>query len=196
MSLKIVLYRPSWQKLRVSCIAKNNPYSGFTTLVGANDNINRMFNYLNDANSTPPADYVLVENKRMDLTEAEEAACRAYRVHNMLTATHMGLRGINQGGSEIDQTILRAREKLEPYQNSREVMRAADKWDWDVFSYEIETMWREEPRWFRAIYTDLKKRSEQAKRRRTQAVGVDDSGRTRAELNKAVGIMERINDRR
>ena len=194
--MKVTLYRPSWQKLRVSCIAKYNPYKGFTTLVGCQDNINRLFNYLNDANTLPLPEYVKVENERMGLTLYEELACRAYRVHNMLTATHMGFQGIHQGGSDLDRLVVEAREKVKEYISSRDVMSAARKWDWDVFTYEIETMWREEVYWFRAIYADLKRRVETASRRRTQQTGTDDSAETRRELAHVVKIMTAINDRR
>ena len=194
--MKVTLYRPSWQKLRVSCIAKFNPYKGFTTLVGSQDNINRLFNYLNDANMSPLPEYVKTENERMGLTPAEELACRAYRVHNMLTATHMGFQGIHQGGSDLDRLVVEAREKVVAYISSRDVMSAARKWDWDVFAYEMETMWREEVYWFKAIYSDLKRRSETASRRRTQQTGVDDSAETRRELARAMQIMTNINDRR
>ena len=194
--MKVTLYRPSWQKLRVSCIAKYNPYKGFTTLVGCQDNINRLFNYLNDANTLPLPEYVKVENERMGLTLYEELACRAYRVHNMLTATHMGFQGIHQGGSDLDRLVVEAREKVKEYISSRDVMSAARKWDWDVFTYEIETMWREEVYWFRAIYADLKRRAETASRRRTQQTGTDDSAETRRELAHVVKIMTAINDRR
>ena len=195
MSNDLTLYRPSWQRLRVSCVAAYNPYGGFTSTTGTQDNINRLTNYVNDAMLSKPAPYTEQENLRMKLEAEEELACRVYRVYNLLTATHMGFMGQHLGGSPSDKQILEARENLLPMYNVRAVSTAADKFKWDVLEYELETLWREDNYWFQAIYADLKKRTKFAARKRRREVGVDDSATTRQNLYKFVGLCDKINAR-
>ena len=39
MSLDIVVFRPSWQVMRVSCLVEYNPYGGLLTATGADDSL-------------------------------------------------------------------------------------------------------------------------------------------------------------
>ena len=48
-SSEVLNYRPSWQVLRVSTLKENNPYGGMATPTGAQDAIDRLTNYITDA---------------------------------------------------------------------------------------------------------------------------------------------------
>ena len=193
---KLVLYRPSWQRLRVSCIANNNAYNGFTTLAGTQDNCARLENYVNDARPHSLAEYTKTENDAMKLTAEEELASRVYRVYNLLTATRMGYSGMHLTGSDLDRVVVQFRDSLVDDYSAGLVDKAAAKWNWDVAQYELETMWREDNYWFEAIYRDLGRRVYvAARKRRRDTGGVNDTDQTRAELLRFVGMMDAIKGR-
>lgn len=195
--MKSVLYRPSWQRLRVSCLSKNNALGGFTTTTGTTDNLNRLNNYIEDANPTNPSNgietpaYVTQECVRMKFTLEQEYACRVWRVLNMMNATHMGFSGQGLKGSPMDRAVVEFRDLIQPGYNGNVVDRATTKWDWDVVQFELEELWRNERYWFDAIWDDLYRRQKVAtKRRRKEGDLVTN---TRPELIRFVDIMERVN---
>ena len=192
--MKKVLYRPSWQKLRVSCLAQNHPNGGFNTLEGTTDNLARLNNYIQDTmgsdiNAAPQ--YVQEECARMRFSLQEERACRIWRVLNLLNATRMGYSGQGKRGSEMDRAVEAYRNVVQQWYDGSTVVRVEPKWDWDVVQWELETMWREERYWFTKIWDDLSRRGKVAAKRRVgQSIGID---KTRPELLKFLGIMETIN---
>ena len=185
-----ILYRPSWQKLRVSFLKTNHPNGGFSTPEGTSDNLKRLSNYIMDAEGTDlaaaPA-YVREEVVRMRMELQEEYACRVARAINLLNATHMGYRGTGFGSTEMDNAVVNYRNSLQEVYNGHLAQRADNNWDWDVIQFELEAMWRNERFWFTAIYSDLDKRRKTAFKRRP------DAAQTRPELHKFLDMMEGIN---
>jgi len=150
MSLDVVIFRPSWQVMRVSTLKENNPYGGLLTVAGADDAINRLNNYISDVSPQTTA-----ENTRMQITDDEEYACRIYRVSNFLQATINGIVSQNLPHTPM----LRAyADQLHPLTNNHLVMKVANKWDWDVVRFELEDLWIKERSWFSAILTDIEER--------------------------------------
>lgn len=182
MALDIVNYRPSWQKLRVSTLAVNNPYGGITTESGATDALERFSNYVEDANPSKPLktdSYTYIENTAMKLTPYEEYACRIFRVTNFLGASINGLKALPQYAPIVgalqewyDDYILKA--------DNHSVQTAAEKWNWEPIEYELEKLWRVERFWFTAIDIDMKER-------------VKEKGKSAQEMMIFISIMERIN---
>ena len=153
MSLDVVIFRPSWQVMRVSCLVENNPYGGMQNPTGSEDSINRLNNYIN-AVWTDDAT-VSTENTRMNLTQQEEFACRVYRVSGFLAATINGLRG--QHLPHLEQ-VQKYADQLHPLLDPHSVQQVANKWDWDVVRFELEDLWIKERSWFMAVLTDMEER--------------------------------------
>lgn len=192
-----VLYRPSWQRLRVSFLSENNPFGGFTSIVGTDDNLRRLNNYIFDAFSktnemaAAPA-YVQAECARMKMALNEEFACRVWRGINLLNATHMGFSGMGLVGSEMDKEVVAYRDVLQSYYSTSDVQRSEANWNWDVVQFELEELWRNERYWFTKIYESLTKRNKTATKRRARTGGPQVDA-TRPELQKFLAIMEAVN---
>lgn len=172
MSLDIVIFRPSWQVMRVSCLVEYNPYGGLLTVTGADDSLNRLNNYINAKDETVTAEII-----RMQSNEEEEHACRIYRVLNFLQATINGLRGQNLPHLQTLQDFTTA---LTPQLNNSLVVKAANKWDWDVVYSEAEDMWIKERSWFMAILNDMIER-------------IKEKHNDSAELKQFYNILVKIN---
>ena len=158
-SSEVLNYRPSWQVLRVSTLKENNPYGGMATPTGAQDAIDRLTNYITDADPSqqlPSASYVAEEITRMGNTLEEEYAVRIFRVYKFLVATTNGI--ISDPTKTHVRMIRQAADDLSLRLNLRLVDQAASKWNWDVVRYELETLWRRERSWFMAIDADMKER--------------------------------------
>ena len=151
MSLDIVVLRPSWQVMRVSCLKENNPYGGLLTSTGAEDAINRLNNYINNITDAAAQG----EITRMQETTNEEVACRIYRVHNFLQTTVNGLRSQHLPHVEQIQNYV---SQLSPQLNHSNVAKVANKWNWDVIRFELEDLWIKERSWFAAVLVDIEER--------------------------------------
>jgi hypothetical protein len=190
--MKNVLYRPSWQKLRVSFLAANHPMQGFNTEQGTDDNLKRLHNYISDAGSNPAPLYVQQEALRMDFSIEEEYACRVWRGLNLLNATHMGYQGQGKSGWAMDVAVIDYRNSLQEVYDGHVTLRADNKWNWDVVQFELEEMWRTERYWFTKIYDDLDRRRKVATKRRNVAGGPGVE-QTRKELLRFLALMEQVN---
>lgn len=196
--MRDVLYRPSWQKLRVSFLAQNHPNFGFNTEAGTHDNLQRLNNYIQDADPrlhvTPQSipEYVNVENIRMGLTLEEEYACRVWRALNLLNAVRMGYTGQGKVGTPMDVAVADYRDKLSDLHNGSAVMRAENGWRMEIVQFEFEDMWRRERYWFTRIHQDLKRRSKVATKRRSRTGGPSAED-TRPELIRVVRMLDAIN---
>ena len=160
MSIDVVNYRPSWQKLRVSTLVEHNPYGGMSTYDGAVDGINRMFNYINDADPSqqlPEGSYVAGEITRMRTTQVEEYYARVYRVNRFLVAAINGMTR-NPAKADVLVKLREAHAIVEPHVSLKHVDSYASKWDWDVVRFELEELWRQERAWFIAISDDMRQR--------------------------------------
>lgn len=156
MALDIVLWRPSWQKLRVSCLQVNNPYGGMNTVVGADDAINRMNNYINDAIDGAIPQYTQDEISSMGVTSAMEYAARIYRVSAFLQATVNGL--VSQPGMIHMNKVRQYFSQVQAKADNSSVTQYASKWSWDVVNEELRTMFQAENFWFMAICRDMQER--------------------------------------
>lgn len=195
--MRKVLYRPSWQRLRVSFLQENHPNGGFTTLAGTDDNLKRLNNYIFDAfvrsgEMAAAAPYVQAECARMRQSLDEEFASRTWRGINLLNATRMGFSGMGLKGSEMDQAVEQYRNVLQDYYDPHHVMSAEASWNWEVVQFELEELWRNERYWFTKIYDSLTKRNTRAVKRRAKSGGpqVD---QTRPELQTFLTLMTDIN---
>ena len=192
--MKNIIYRPSWQKLRVSFLSSNHPNGGFTTETGTQDNLERLTNYINDA--TTGAQYTVEENTRMGFTMEEEYACRIYRAINLLNATWMGFGGTGTRHTPAGSLVNNYRQGITDLYNGSLAVKADRKWDWDVVQFELEELWRKDIFWFQRVYNDLNRRGKVGARRRREATGdASDVENTRPQLIKFLQIMDTINHR-
>lgn len=179
-NLDKILYRPSWQRLRVSCLAENNPYGGMVTSVGANDAMSRMLNYINDADASAAniPEYTASEISSMNLTPEIEKAGRMYRVANFMQATINGL--ISQPGHSDANQMKNFYDSVQHGTNMNLVAEYGSKWRWEVVRAELEQMFIAERYWFTAIRADMTER-------------IKEKGNKSEELFYFVGIMDEIN---
>lgn len=168
----IVNYRPSWQRLRCSTLREFNPYGGMLTPDGATDAVSRMTNYINDSVVDE------IENVRMSFTTDEEHACRVRRVYSFLQATVNGL--VSQPGLNHIGMVREHMLSLQPQIDLALVQKAANKWNWDVVRFELETMWREDRMWYVVIYNDMKER-------------LEEKGKTAPSMMHFIGLMNEVN---
>lgn len=151
--MDIVLYRPSWQKLRVSCVQEYNQFQGFKTVNGTNDNIARLNIYINDADTDAP--YAITEARLLNVPLSTEYYVRIYRVWNFVHSVLNGLSSLN----------LRHLEKLKEYYDALDnsvytspVVYMANNWNWNVINDELKVMWINERVWFQRISDDMNQR--------------------------------------
>ena len=160
MSIDVVNYRPSWQKLRVSTLAEYNPYGGMSSFDGVVDGIARMLNYIKDTDPSkqlPEDSYVSGEITRMRTTQVEEYYARVYRVNRFLVAAINGM-SRNPTKADVLAKLKEAHDIVEPHVSLKHVDSYAAKWDWDVVRFELEELWRQERGWFIAIQDDMRER--------------------------------------
>lgn len=178
-ALDVILYRPSWQRLRVSCLAENNPYGGMSHPVGANDAMNRMNNYIHDSESQNVVGYTANEISSMSLTAEIETAGRLYRVANFMQSTVNGLISQpNQTNNVKNMKIFY--DAVQHNINMNLVNEYASKWKWDSVRTELEEMFVAERYWFMAIRADMTER-------------IKEKHNKSEELFYFVGIMDEIN---
>lgn len=196
--IRNTLYRPSWQRLRVSCLSVHHHAGGFTTADGTTDNLKRLDNYLLDAHVTQLVSqgrevpqYTVVECERMGIKVPEEYACRVWRVLNLLNATRMGYAGQGLQGSEMDEAVRQYRDMIQPSYDGSLVVKVNEKWNWDVVQFELEEMWRNDRYWFKAIENDLERRVRVSDKRRSRKGDVTQN--TRPELLRFMGLMDAVN---
>lgn len=150
-----ILYRPSWQKLRVSTLKEYNLYGGFLTTNGTTDGLARFNNYIEDADPISPAEYAVTEAVRMGTSLTAEYYSRVYRVWNHLTSVLNGLHNQPlEHLKKIDDYSYYLRTKL----NQTYVVSMSDSWDWDVVRDEMTFMWISERVWFTRIDEDMTQR--------------------------------------
>lgn len=178
MSLDIVNYRPSWQRLRCSTLKEHNPYGGMATVDGSTDAIMRMWNYINDATPQVNAQYTQEEISRANTTLDVEHACRVYRVYQFLQATVNGL--ASQRGLAHLNDIRAHIKQLQSQVDLSLVTKAANSWNWQFVQYELEQMFISERYWFIAIRDDMTER-------------VVEKNKTGTEMTTFIAIMDEVN---
>ena len=182
MSIDIINYRPSWQKLRVSTLSEYNPYGGMAMYDGAKDGIARMLNYIKDADPSqqlPENSYVAAEMTRMGTTQVEEYYARVYRVNRFLVAAHNGMLRL-QNKADVLEVIQDGINVVQPHINLKAADNYASKWSWDVVRFELEELWRQERGWFIAIQDDMRER-------------VVEKSKTADDMVTFIAIMKEVN---
>lgn len=172
-----VLYRPSWQKLRVSTLKEHNPYGGMTTVEGAQDAMSRFDNYINDA-LPGIVQYVDEEIFRMRTSRSLEYDVRIYRVLNFMQATVNGL--VSQPGMTHIANLNAYIQQLNEQVNHSSVVKMSNLWRWPVVKFELEKLWIEERYWFLAIRADMQER-------------IIEKDKTNPDMLTFVGLMDEIN---
>jgi hypothetical protein len=182
--MRQLLYRPSWQALRVSFLKENREDGGWTTQTGTDANLHLLDNYVvGDGNFMMQA---LNEARAMGYEEKHEYAARLYRAINCLNAVRMGNSGQGRAVSPEDKAVLEARNHYQACQTVvyHELLTYASvRWDWRVVRRELQNMIDGTPNDFAAIEKSLKARME-----RTAAM------RKRPELNTFLLIMKEVRE--
>ena len=152
--MEYVIYRTSWQKLRVSCVKEHNQFQGFNSPDGTADNINRLHNYICDA-AEPPAPYAQKEADDMGVSIDIEYNTRIYRVWLFLKATLNGFASQNLTHLGPARVYY---EQLSTLVDTSKVVTMADRWDWDVVANELKILWIQDRVWFTRILDDMNQR--------------------------------------
>lgn len=146
--MKVVLFWPEWQVIRLTCLAPYNSYGGMTMRAGAEDSIKKLFNYI--AASKPPG--------VMDITLEEEKALRNYRVHNLLVAATNGFMQKSIIDKSVVQFIMSKADEIKPNLEQNLVMHVADRWDWDAFTKAMTDVYNKQFHWYAAMLKDFEYR--------------------------------------
>jgi len=137
--VRALLYRPSWQALRVSFLKENRNDGGWTTATGTEANLYRLVDYVSLNAET--VDEFALEAKSMGYGVRQEEAVRLYRAINCLNAVRMGNSGQGDAGSSRDQVVLEVRDSFQRMQTPRYhefLTYASVRWDWRVVKQELQ----------------------------------------------------------
>jgi hypothetical protein len=137
--VRALLYRPSWQVLRVSFLKGNRKDGGWTTGEGTRKNLAEIDAYVHGSGRFQ--DQLLIEASTMGWSEQHEMAARLYRTINCLNAVRMGYSGQGLKGSIIDDLVLDVRNKFQSEQTisyHRQLTFATQRWDWRIIKKELE----------------------------------------------------------
>jgi hypothetical protein len=137
--MRCLLYRPSWQALRVSFLNENRSDGGWTTLTGTEANLRSIESYVKGVG--PFFEGSLAEPKAMGYEPVHEFSVRLYRTINCLNAVRMGNSGQGLKGSPQDLAVLAARNDLQQEQTvnyHRYLTYASGRWDWRVVKRELQ----------------------------------------------------------
>jgi hypothetical protein len=141
-AMRELLYRPSWQRLRVSFLSANRNDGGWTTALGTRRNIESLEAYV--TGSGDELEGLVAEATAMQYTTTHEHSARLYRTINCLNAVRMGNSGQGQKGSEHDLVVLDYRNTLQSRQTinyHRDLVQAAVRWDWSVVKKELQDLY-------------------------------------------------------
>lgn len=140
--MRCLLYRPSWQSLRVSLLKENRLDGGWTTVAGTEANIVQLERYVSGYTSEY-RQTMIDESRAMGYGTEHEECARLYRVINCLNAVRMGNSGQGLKGSSQDKSVLGARDYFQGMQTinyHRHLSFAAKRWDWGVVKRELQWM--------------------------------------------------------
>jgi hypothetical protein len=138
--MRALLYRPSWQLLRVSFLKDNRNDGGWTTGEGTRKNLSELYAYTL-ATDNHRFNGLLLECSTMGWSEEYEYAARLYRAINCLNAVRMGYSGQGLRGAQIDDLVLAQRNEFQSKQTvsyHRQLTFAAARWDWRIVKKELE----------------------------------------------------------
>jgi len=136
--MRCLLYRPSWQSLRVSFLKDNRNDGGWTTGEGARKNLTELEAYVKGY--SPFDTSIQFEPQQMGYRGVHEEAARLYRAINCLNAVRMGYSGQGVSESIIDHLVLDQRNMYQMRQTvtyHQMLSYAAARWDWRVVKDEL-----------------------------------------------------------
>lgn len=178
--MRELLYRPSWQALRVSFLKEHRDDGGWTTMEGTRSNLVKIIAYVH---GVEPFYTCESESASMGYKVEHEYDARLYRAINCLNAVRMGYSGAGTSGSDPDYFVLDTRDKLQKMQTvnyHRYLTYASKRWDWRVVKTELRQMVDATPSDFQNIQKNLI----------TRTKGKD--MRNRPELETFLRIMEEV----
>lgn len=177
--MKVLLYRPSWQALRVSFLSKSESIGGWNTLEGIQHNLNSLDRYIN---AKP---YYRLEADAMGYEVRCEEAVRLYRAITCLNTTRLSYSGKGLSGSQLDKAVLAHRDLLQKRQTlnyHRHLSHVVARWRWSVVGAELEELQSVSPRALNEIEAYLLKRQ----RERVAT--------TKTELNIFLRLMKEVRE--
>lgn len=160
MTLKCLLYRPSWQELRVTFLAEHRDDGGWTTIEGTHRNLEALHDYTqgNEDYLDSWHQNIVMESRQMGYSSEGECAARLYRSINCLNAVRMGNSGQGQKGSTHDLLVLEFRNELQRIQKvsyQQNLSVAAARWDWRIVDLELRGLLKLRPQGFERIEKSL-----------------------------------------
>jgi hypothetical protein len=182
--VKELLYRPSWQALRVSMLKEYQAEGGWTSFTGTRQNLNLLETYI----SEPDDECGMVESAIMGWTTNIEMSVRYYRVLNCLAAVRMGYSGQGEKGSSCDKIVHARREAFSSYAPvgyARDLITAESLWKWSAIAMELGTQYRNDRSSFEAVKKNLAQRRYNASRRPQGTAN-------RSELLQYIELMESV----
>lgn len=198
--MRQLLYRPSWQALRVSCLSDNRTDGGWTTIDGTTRNLIKLDEYVDMHRNDQAFEDVDMEALAMGWSALVEESVRLYRVINCLNAVRMGNFGQSTDDSEHDNLVREARDNFQKMQTvsyHKYLTEASVKWDWRIVEDELKAMWDvgisvsgktfPDRGSFFDIEDNLQKRVRSAQKKQG-------SLRTRTELEQFVELMRKVRE--
>lgn len=186
--MRAVLYRPSWQALRISFLKENCANGGWTTTTGAKENLESLQHYV-FATEERIKFQALTEARSMDYSDRAETSARIFRGINLLNATRMGYSGQGRAGSVMDIMVRDFRDGLQNLQTMnyfRELELIDEKWNWDQVERELRGQYVAQPQVFDLVHKDLLGRAATATRRQIRV------SRTRQELVMYLALCDKV----
>lgn len=156
--MRELMYRPSWQGLRVSFLSENRTDGGWTTYEGTQANLKELDYYV--IGEEQFSDYKL-EAASMGWSGNVELSVRLYRAINCLNAVRMGYSGQSLQDSQQDQSVMTLRNAFRTMQTlgyKQDLALAETRWDWRVIEKEAKWYWDNRPDVFESVEGNLIKR--------------------------------------
>jgi len=186
--MKQLLYRPSWQGLRVGLLQENSLNGGWTTEEGVEFNIDCLRHYVNMDNHAILFQ-AATECRAMGYAIEQERSLRLFRTINLLNATRMGYSGQGLRGTDQDVMVLEYRNQLQKLQTSmymRDLTIVMHAWDWSVVKRELRRQHDSQ-----RLLFDLTRRNLIARFNHAASL---DKVRTRPELVKYLDLMDSVGE--
>jgi hypothetical protein len=178
--MRKVLYRPSWQALRVSMLGEYEAAGGWNTFTGAGNNVKRLKHYVIFSDFA-------YEAHTMGYAWEFEKSIRLYRVINCLNAVRMGYSGQGLQGSNVDKLVRQTRDDFQAMQTTmyyKHIELAVQNWKDSIIKAELEVLRKQDPQHFFAVEKNLKSRLVNARKRPSTTV--------RPELESFLKMMREV----
>lgn len=186
--MRAVLYRPSWQGLRISFLLENSANGGWTTTTGTRENLESLQHYVFMSGERIKFQ-ALTEARAMGYSDRAETSARIFRSINLLNATRMGYSGQGRAGTTQDIMVRNFRDGLQNIQGLNyfpDLQLIDEKWDWAQVERELRGQYVAQPQVFDLVHKNLLNRVATATRRNIRV------SRTREELIMYLGLCDKV----